>query len=95
MGSEMCIRDSSKVEEQARKKHTKSSGRKGLSPPNEKYNSTANFWPKIDNSKTLATRMIDMGGVKPQGQGRASCHPVSFGNGSNVEQQAEKKHTRR
>ena len=91
----MHFRDGSKVEEQAGEKHTKSSGRKGLSPPNEKYNSTAYFWPKIDNSRTLATRMIDMGGVKPQGQGRVSCHPVSFGNGSKVEQQAEKKHTRR
>ena len=91
----MHLRDGSKVEEQARKKHTKSSGRKGLSPPNEKYNSTAYFWPKIHNSRTLATRMIDMGGVKPQGQGRVSCRPVSLGNGSKVEQQAEKKHTRR
>ena len=90
----MHLRDGSKVEEQAGEKHTKSSGRKGLSPPNEKYNSTAYFWPKIDSSRTLATRMIDMGGVKPQGQGRASC-PVSLGNGSKVEQQAEKKHTRR
>ena len=91
----MHFRDGSKVEEQAGEKHTKSSGRKGLSPPNEKYNSTAYFWPKIDNSRTLATRMIDMGGVKPQGQGRVSCRPVSLGNGSKVEQQAEKKHTRR
>ena len=91
----MHLRDGSKVEEQAREKHTKSSGRKGLSPPNEKYNSTAYFWPRIGNSRTLATRMIDMGGVKPQGHGRVSCHPVSFGNGSKVEQQAEKKHTRR
>ena len=91
----MRLRDGSKVEEQAGEKHTKSSGRKGSSPPNEKYNSTAYVWPKIDNSRTLATRMIDMGGVKPQGQGRVSCRPVSLGNGSKVEQQAEKKHTRR
>ena len=43
----------------------------------------------------LATRMIDMGGVKPQGQGRVSCRPLSLGNGSNVDQQAERKYTRR
>ena len=91
----MHLRDGSKVEEQAGEKHTKRSSRKGLSPPNEKYNSTAYVWPKMDNSRTLATRMIDMGGVKPQGQGRVSCRPLSLGNGSNVDQQAEKKYTRR